>query len=264
VDLTESIIEAIIRLDHTAQKNIDERKYRNVSSIIKELLRNSRLTVKQLDRLSIIDLLASQKNEILQRSSVDLFSNISELELSSLNGEICGEDSMNSHAEALISLVPYLNDVSLPNEIIAYEALIHRKFLDVEITEKLVHCCRGKGSRMVAKRLEKENRIDALVTLTDIMGTLALDETAEPLAVLTALASKGSREITDRSIQPEHRQVVAYSYRPLREIVCQPEMLSVVLEVIERLDPVRAETALQLLGEWEGDLYSLVDAVAVL
>jgi len=49
-------------------------------------------------------------------------------------------------------------------------------------------------------------------------------------------------------------------FRPLRELLSQPVMLSVVLESLGELDERQAETALHLIGEWEGDLRSLCDA----
>lgn len=96
--------------------------------------------------------------------------------------------------------------------------------------------------------------------MTELMGTLVLDDVLDPLPVLIALATVGSREITDRSVPEQLRPAVALVFRPLRELLSQPVMLSVVLESLGELDERQAETALHLIGEWEGDLRSLCDA----
>jgi hypothetical protein len=57
----------------------------------------------------------------------------------------------------------------------------------------------------------------------------------------------------------EAPEVVAV-FRPLRDLLREPGLTSLVVERIEELDVVTRDVALGLLGEWEGSLPELIDA----
>jgi hypothetical protein len=258
--LTNAVIGALESLDHQGTTGTDERTDRTLASVVKELLRDPHLSADALDRLSKVAALAPQRPDLIARRSIDIASLMAKLDCGRAGNGDHDEERIEAHVAALRSLSPHLADISVPGELIAYEALRHRAQLGPVVTQQLISTCRGRSSRSVAARVEQESRIDDLVALTELMGTLVLEDVLDPLPVLIALATVGSREITDRSVPEQLRPAVALVFRPLRELLSQPVMLSVVLESLGELDERQAETALHLIGEWEGDLRSLCDA----
>jgi hypothetical protein len=256
-ELLGPIVDAMMRLAGDAHHyHPDAVPLRTVVRSVEDLLRSPHITSAQLAMLASLEILGEFSSELEARIRADVAGGLARLDCVDDRG--CDIRTAKRHARILNRISRHEN-LYLPDAVIL-EALRHRAYLSTTVYTTIVTDARGMQARSVAAELARTGRISDLTELARQAGTLLLDDLDEAGEVLRLLAVEGHRDLTTRRVPAAHRGIVVQAFRPIRALLSEPEMLADVLSNLESLDPVVAEIALGLLGEWEGDLPSLVAA----
>lgn len=272
VSLQEAIVdslEQIERFNHT----LDGRAERHFRSTVDELMRSPYLHTKEITRLLQLRNCTNRVEALQVRLDEDISSAISSLTCNANPDYMdvhCSEHGHQAplyganHVKGLETLARRLTDLRLPQELLASEALEHRAALSEDALNAILQSCRGVSSRNLAVTLHETGRFDDLLELTRRLGLLVLDEVSERKTILVQLAREGSSEINDRNIPSADALEIIRVFHPLRDVLHHPGLCAHVIEFIEQLPANQAETAFTLIGEWEGDLDSLLAATVAL
>lgn len=261
-NLRNCIINALVRIDKgDVYSNTNTIKYSE--QIISELLRSPYLTKIQLTQLRNLNLSKNHYDVLELRIKSDLFANLSALTCSS-DPDNPKTISIESHVKSLVAIASESTSIVLPADLVAYEALLHREHLTPYDLDKLLAHSRGISSRELAKRLELEGRLLDLVELSKYMGIFVLDDLLDKSPIYALLSEEGSVEINDRTVTDSLRDVVIDHYRPLSKVINQPNIISSIIGRLEDLERDVSETAISLLGEWEGNLKELIITASAL
>lgn len=256
-ELLGPVVDAMTRLSADARRYHPEAvPLRAVVRSVEDVLRSPHITTTQLAMLASLEMLSEFRSELEARVRSDIAGGFAELRCSE-TGE-CDVRTAKRHAR-ILSRSSRHDNLALPDAVIL-EALMHRPYLRPAVYSEIISSARGPQARSVAAELARTGHITELTAFARTVGTLFLDELPEAGAVFRQLAIEGHTDLTDRRVPPEHRETVVHAFVPLRLLLAQPEMLADVLASLESLEPVVAEIALGLLGDWESDLPSLVAA----
>ena len=225
------------------------------------LLRFASLSREVLDRLARIPSLTGIRSELESRSQLSLAEKLDSLSCT-LAVHTADRAIARDHAAKITDIINARPALNWPSIVVVQEALAHHDLLDEATLDSALSLSRGPESRLIATQLYDMNMKDELLLFASTLGTLVLDQIEDPTEVLLALARQGHRDIAMGRYAPADATLIARAYQPASDLLHESALLSIALEQIERLPARQADTALALLGEWSGDLDSLILAAA--
>jgi hypothetical protein len=249
-----TVVAALERLDGDGPVT-DERTLRLLDGVSDSLLRCPWLPTDLVNRLCALRNLSTHSSVQLRRH-LDLAGKLGLLDCDPSDTSRCDDEA---HLSVLSALAALPHTGLLPPKV-TLSALLHRDGLQRHELMRLLDTGRGAQSRPIAAQLEAAGRLEDLVMLVEQIGIPCVDELIDRTPVIVELARRGSRTVNDRNVTDVEAPEVVAVFRPLRDLLREPGLTSLVVERIEELDVVTRDVALGLLGEWEGSLPELIDA----
>lgn len=269
----EAFIAAVERLDATAEGVVagydpsapdegytaNDSPLRTLLSSVRQLLRSPNVPIDQLERLACVQVLSAVRSDLEKRATLRIAEVVAMLQREP-DGvtESCDPAEGFIHVALLRSLLANATDVTVPATVLLNEALHHRDLLTTDEIRRACDLVRGPESRRVAVRLEELGRFDDLVEFAKRGSLLVLDQVRDQERVLVRLASEGCRDVLRARLDDHRTRLVIGAYRPLREVLAESRLVEFLLEDLYGLDPCSRETALGLLGGWEGSISELM------
>jgi hypothetical protein len=259
-ELIDEVIETFKRLESV--NGGDERASKTIHRCSERLLRSSELTKNQLTELAKLKEFSGIKLDLIERIEADLAQAKIELTCAPNKSKTNSKnDDVNLRHLDIITRFAKHNEVATPYQVVI-ESVIHHDFLQAGVFQSIIKTTGGTTSRKIVEEFAKAGKIEEILKITDVMGTVVIDDLDNEMKkmVLSAIAKDPKRSLTDREIPTSLLKEITAEYRPLCEIIMQPKLLTEAIKEIEQLDGESAEVALGLLPEWLGDLESLLKA----
>ena len=254
------LVDTYITQESMKQVELGRDFYKDLERVWRSILEDYTLSISDIEKFKdcVFVKSSSQKiKELNERLSYDFKSEIKKLNCKS------GKKSKNlAHVSVIRDLIQKGERASLPIELIAYEALVHKEQLD-DITYNIaLSNLLGEGSRNLGRELIKDLSEPEAQAYFMSKGLLGIEGERDKL--LLFLASVGHRDISDRNLNSIEKEMVLNVISPISSVVGQSDFTGLIINQLKVLDKNEEEFAYTLLSTWEGTLPELIEAARLI
>jgi hypothetical protein len=180
---------------------------------------------------------------------------IAKLNCSGFNDGFLGVE--RDHAEIIEYLTFYGERSTLPVELIAKEALIHREVLKEGTVNSALSNLLGSGSRSLALEFLDCFPTELGLEYFKLKGVNLIGEHENRVELLKYLASIGHSDIRSSTINIKEKDLIFEYIKPLNTFIGESDYTAILLKRIEVLPLSQQEFIFALLPDWEGTFVEL-------